>query len=99
MGRRLKLTNDFDGKPTRLGRVVYTLFGLILMLIVLIPFVLAVQGIGSLFETPEHVKNLRTDVRELKKTIDAQNDQIRSLKEQIQGHTPAPKADAVAPKD
>ncbi len=47
----------------------------------------------------KYVDSLRDDVRELKKSIDAQSQQIRGLHDMLKKREPAPKAAEAVPKN
>ena len=47
----------------------------------------------------EELRSLRNQVGDLKRTVDVQTDEIRGLKELIQGLSPAPKAVEAQPKN
>jgi hypothetical protein len=50
-------------------------------------------------QTVEELTKLRNQVGELKKSVDAQADQVRGLKELIQGLSPAPRAAEAKPQN
>jgi len=50
-------------------------------------------------KTAEELASLRNQVEELKKSVNAQTDQIRGLKELIQGRNSAPKAAEAQPRN
>jgi len=66
--------------------------------LVIIALIVAIFSNAGNRNTAEQLTSLRNQVEELKKSVDVQTDQIRALKELIQGRNSAPKAAEARPK-
>ena len=66
--------------------------------LIIIALIVAIFSNAGYRKTAEELTSLRNQVEELKRSVDAQTDQIRGLKELIQGLSSAPKAAEAQPK-
>jgi hypothetical protein len=88
MGDSFRLTTD-RYPPASLG------CGTLIIIALIVVFF---SNAGSQ-KTEAEFTRLRNQVEELKRSVDAQTDQIRGLKELIQGHSSAPRAAEAVPKN
>jgi len=66
--------------------------------LILIALIVAIFSNHGTDDLERGLDNLRSDVQELKKSIDAQSQQIRELHDPFKKHEPSPKAAEAVPK-
>lgn len=67
--------------------------------LVIIALIVAIFSNAGNRNTADQLTSLRNQVEELKKSVDVQTDQIRGLKDLIQGRSSVPKAAQAQPKN
>jgi len=67
--------------------------------LIIIALIVALFSNAGSRQTAVELRSLRNQIEELKRSVDAQSDQIRGLKELIQGLGSAPKAAEAKPKN